>query len=173
MSKKLDKALAHAVHTFRPIIIDDIVKWEQDGEHPEARPWWSKEDIRDMCEYPEDYAWSPLRKTLLEELGLIFRHRPKDRSHGYSFAASPIDRAREVRYVGAQQIGSAKRMAWILEAGTALDALHRLDQDSLEAESLKLHDKHGVTLEQVGRAIEELDAKILTMEVLALLGAGG
>jgi len=168
MGKKLDEAIAWAITKFRPIFIDEIVKWEQEGEHPQGRPWWSQEDIRSMCEYPDGREWGPLGRALHEELGLIFKHRG-DHSHGYSFAI-PGDRARMVRYAASRQFGSAKRMAFLLEAGTAVGALHGLDQESLEAESRRLHDKHGVTFQEIARAMGELHNEMFTTEILALLG---
>lgn len=166
---KLDQALAWALTKFRPIYIDEVVRWEQGDGHPQGRAWWSKEDIRALCEYPQNSPWAPLFWALHEGLGLIYKVRLEDRSHGYSFAADAVDRARMVRYAAGYQYGSAKRAARLLQAGTAPDALHPLDRESLEAESVKLYDKHKITLEQMRRSIEELDQKILTTEVLALL----
>lgn len=172
MAKKLDEALAWALTQFRPIYMDELVRWEQEGKDPQARAWWSKEDLRRLCEYPENYPWPDLFWALHEELGLIYMVRSNDRAHGFSFAADSIDRARMVRYTAARQYGAARRAGRLLRAGTAPDALHPLDRESLEAESVKLYDKHKITLPDVRRAIEELDSKILTMEVLALLGNG-
>lgn len=174
MGTKTDNALDWALKQFRKTYMDELVKWEQEGSDPQARPWWSQEDIRCLCEYPASMGWGPLGRALHEELGLIYKVRSDDRSHGYSFA-TPGDRARMVRYAAARQHGSLKRMAFLLEAGTAADALCALDQESLLAESLKLQDKHGITFEQIGRAIEQTDevyARMFSAEILVLLGSG-
>ncbi|GAI47317.1 unnamed protein product, partial [marine sediment metagenome] len=74
MGTKLDKAIAWALDKFRDIYWADMLKWEDEGRHPEARPWWSKVDIREMCEYPDSHPWPPLGRALHAELGLIHRH---------------------------------------------------------------------------------------------------
>lgn len=173
MREEVEAAIAWALTKFTPIYWNEVNKWEKNGRHPGARPWWSKNDIRDMCQYPQIYPWRPLFKALHEKLGLIYKFRFHHRFHGFSFAAGPEDRARMVRYAAAQQYGRAKRMAWLLEAGIAPGAFQPLDRNSLDKQSVKLYAKHQITLDKIRDSIRELDDKLLTAEVLALLDGKG
>lgn len=155
---------------FRDFYWDAWAGWEQNGSDLQDRPWWCKDNIREVCGYPWDYPWSPLFWALHEAFGLIYRPRYHTK-YRFSFPTGPQDRARMIRYALSVKIGSQRRAVRLLRAGKAPGAFQRLTKEALELESAKLDDKYQITIERALLAAAKVDALILEDEIVALIEA--
>jgi len=172
VQEEIKRAIDRAKVRFRDFYWDAWSAWEQNGSDLEMRPWWCKDDIREVCDYPEDYPWRPLFWALHEAFGLIYRYRYHTK-YLFSFPIGPQDRARMIRYALSKQIGSQRRAVRLLKAGRAPGVFQGLTNEALELESAKLADKYQTTIRDALMAAAKVDALILEDEIVALLEAGG